>query len=203
MLTETLTTLGALGLETGLNTALKLDPALAEKISAREGKIICLACTDPEINVAIVLGSKCMVLRSIHWTDDRVSASLIGDSAAWGEMLRSEDKAAALINSSLQLRGDSGLFQELAQLADTVDLDWESALSGMIGDVPTHLVSQLLSFGASRITEAREMVEGSIDNYFESDTSLVVSKTTSDRFYSELRNLEISIERLEARMRKL
>ena len=203
MLSDTLTTMGALGLEVGLNAALALDSSLKEKVAAKQGKILCLVCTEPEMSIAIVLGERCLVLRSIHWTDEDVSASLIGSSDAWLEMLRSEDKAAALINSSLQLRGDSSLFQEIAQLAETIDLDWESALAGLIGNVPTHITSRVISQSVSKASLARTFFENSVKDYFESTDSVVVSKSSSDAFYNDIRRLEMAVERLEAKIQKL
>lgn len=196
-------TVGVAGLEAAINATLKLDPALKEKITSMEGKSVALACTDPTMTLTIVLGEHCTILQSIELDDTMVTASLCGTPSAWFELIRSSDKAATLINGDLQLKGDSRLFQELGSIAEDIDIDWESWLAERIGDVPTHLAARTVEKTQEFGQAAKTHLEGFMHDFLHSEKSPVTTVAQSDELYRELRNLEMKIDRLDAKVKAI
>ncbi len=198
-----LVTVGVASLESAINTALKLDSELSNKLAAMTGKTIALGCTNPNIVLTLVLGERCQLLQTVELDDPTVSASLSGTPAAWFELVRAEDKTAALINGDLKLNGDSRIFQELGKLASSVDIDWESWLADRIGDVPTHIAARAVEHTQSFTQTARSRIETLLSDFLHSDASPVVNKEQSNLLYRELRDLEMQMDRLEAKIKKL
>lgn len=196
-------TAGVAGLEAAINATLKLDPALKEKITAMQGKSVALACTDPSMTLTIMLGEHCTILQSVELDDAMVTASLSGAPSAWFELIRSSDKAATLINGDLQLKGDSRLFQELGAMAEDIDIDWESWLAERIGDVPTHLAARTVEKTQEFGQAAKTHIESFLQDFLHSEKSPVTTTVQSDELYRELRNLEMKIDRLDAKVKAL
>ena len=192
-----------MAIEAAINAALRLDPLLSEKFAALEGKALGFYCDDPDISVALLIGSECRLLQSIPFDDPTITASLSGDQASWLKLIQSSDKAAALINSDLQLRGDSQLFQTINEHITAIDIDWESEIAKYIGDVPTHLGASAARILTGWIAGARDSLNSRAQDYLNADTSPVLNKQDSDNLYRELRALESKIERLELRSKKL
>lgn len=192
-----------LGLETAINTALGLDASLEKAFSELEGNAIGLFCTEPHVSAVIFLGARCHILQSLEHDDPAISASLTGDSQAWLDLASADDKAAALINSELQLRGDSTLFQKIAQLIESIEIDWGSLAAERFGKVPTHVGASLLAALKTIGSDGKNKLTEQTQAYLQSDASSVVNSDDSKALYSALRSLELTIDRLEARVKKL
>lgn len=195
--------IGIAGLEAAINAAIDLDPAIKEKLTSFQGKSIALACTEPNIVLTMVLGEHIQVLQSVELDDPMIDASLSGSTSAWFALIRAEDQAAELINGDLQLKGDSRLFQDLGSLAQNIDIDWETWLAERIGDVPTHLASTTIKRSVELGKSARTSIDAWIKDTLNSELSPVANKTQSDALYQELRNLEMRIDRLDAKIKRL
>lgn len=192
-----------MAIEAAINAALKLDPLLSEKFASLEGKALGFYCDDPEVSVALLIGRECQLLQSIPFDDPTITASLSGDRESWLKLIQASDKAAALINSDLQLRGDSQLFQSINEHVAAIDIDWESEIAKYIGDVPTHLGANAARILTRWVASAKDNLNSRAQDYLTADTSPMLNKQDSDDLYRELRALESKIERLELRSKKL
>jgi len=195
--------MGIAGLESALNAAIPLDPILQAELANLKDKQVALACEQPEFVLTFVLGDHIQLLQSIPCDDPSIDASLYGSANAWFELIRASDKASALINSDLKLRGDSRLFQHLAQLVDAADIDWEGWLAERIGDVPTQMASLTLEKTRAFGKQAANDLDHFIKDFLQSEKSPLTSKEQSSALYGSLRDLEMRIDRLEAQVKRI
>ena len=191
----TLTLAAYAGLERALNAALKIDATIPQKLIPFEGRVIRLECTAPSIVSYVCIGQQCSVL---HTYEGAADVGLAGDLQSWIELAAVEDKAAALINSSMIITGDSRILMELGDIGGQLDIDWESRLAEFVGDVPAHLANRVAKKSMQLGKEFSTQLQQQLHSFIFDEAQLVPKKSETDAFYNRLRQLEMRIERVQA-----
>ena len=100
------------------------------------------------------------------------------------------------------MQGDSSLFLELKTIAAQIDLDWEGYIARFIGDVPAHLAGKaagsLMGFGQ----QARQTLLRTVDNFLHEEARILPTRIECENLYTQLRDLEMHIDRLEAKTKR-
>ena len=94
----------------------------------------------------------------------------------------------------LQISGDTALLQELHAIARDLDIDWESALSRLVGDAAAHQIGEgLRGFFRFAKQAASDIFKNSSGQWFP-------PRWQVDDYVEEVQELRTDIERFEARM---
>lgn len=195
------------GIEAALNGLIRLDDKLIERLSKLNAKVLNFQCHNPDIAIYIdidtkrVSNNKSQPIKLIQFADSS-DISVNGSLSAWRDFLTAKDKTAALINSDLSVTGDSQLLIELSQIATTLDFDWEYHLSDIIGDVPAALAGRGIKSLTSLIRSATEDIRQEVVDYLDSDRSPVAKREQFDQVRTQLRQAEMRLERLQAKLKK-
>lgn len=201
MIDPTIHTAALLAIETAINKALALDPATSERLGKLAGNSYAIDCTELKLSVFILLLNDRLELRGNY--DDAVTTSLSGPISAYLELFKAEDKASALINSELKLKGSTQAVMDLQQALSQLDLDWEAQISKLIGDVPSHFLGQ----GARRLGEFARQSKSSflrhLEEFILEEGRLSPSHAEADPFFNDIVKLKQDSERLEARIGRL
>jgi ubiquinone biosynthesis protein UbiJ len=199
MIDPMLTSASCAALEKAINSSLSLDPTTQSKLAAYAGKIIRIACTKPEVIFYMRIDSN---IRILQYCEEKIEAGIEGPSQEWLALLTAEDAASALINGKLKIQGDSRLFLELKDIGEQIDLDWEGYIARFIGDVPAHLAGKaansLMGFGK----QARQTLLRTVDDFLHEEARLVPTRIECENFYAQLRDLEMHIDRIEAKTKR-
>jgi ubiquinone biosynthesis protein UbiJ len=199
MIDPMLTSASCAALEKAINSSLSLDPTTQSKLATYAGKIIRIACTKPEIVFYMRIDSSISILQ---YHEDTADAGIEGPSHEWLALIAADDAASALINGKLKMQGDSRLFLELKDIAEQIDLDWEGYIARFIGDVPAHFAGKaadsLVNFGK----QARQTLLRTVDDFLHEEARLVPTRIECENFYAQLRDLEMHIDRIEAKTKR-
>lgn len=109
------------------------------------------------------------------------------------ELNKKQQLTDLIKNDKLDIQGDLKVAQRFAEIAQTLDIDWQSELAKRIGDIPTYKLGQLgskllkkLNFAAQQIQadasewlihEKRLMVVAAEISYFNRDVEYVAQQT--------------------------
>ncbi len=197
----TLHTAGAAALETAVNQALNLDPAVAGQLSALEGRVFHLDCTAPQISLYLVPTAGRVSLRSFH--DGEVTTAIRGTARDFADLAASDDPAAALINGNIALVGDSSPLMELQRILSALELDWEAPLVDSLGDVAGHQLAEALRGLFSWGRGAHSSLMRQLEEYIHEEARLSPPRQELEDFYEDVAVLGQRVERLQARIRKL
>ena len=74
--------------------------------------------------------------------EDQPDAFVRGTLEDFGALATSEDPAATLINSGIELQGSSHSLIALQQVISRMDIDWEAPLVDLLGDVIGHQMAE-------------------------------------------------------------
>ena len=197
MIDPVLTSASSAALQQAINTALSLDETTQKKLAQHDSRSIQLCCTAPEINITVVLGAQVHVLQNGEPTAD---SCISGDATAWLELATAEDAASTLINGQLQISGDSQLLMDIKSIAAAIELDWEGHLAQFIGDVPAHLLGKLASAAGTLGNQTQKTLRRTLVDFLHEEARLLPSRIEADNAAARLREIEMQLERVEAKL---
>jgi len=188
-------------LETAFNNYLALDPEAPEKLTAFDGKIICIDIRGLNKRIYLLInGSKISVVKQ-H--DAEPDATITGSPAALFKLGVHRDSAPLFFAGEVEIRGDTRLGRQFKSLLADMEIDWEEHLSSLIGDIAAHRVAGLFN----ELKEWGESVTGNfaddVGEYLQEESRDVVSGAEMGMFYQQVDKLRDDTERLKARIDRL
>ncbi|MCZ6829789.1 MAG: SCP2 sterol-binding domain-containing protein [Gammaproteobacteria bacterium] len=197
----TVHTAATAALEQALNRALQLDPRSGEQLAALTGKVFQLRCSNPALELFLFPDANGIKLTG-YWDGD-ITTGISGQAADFAELATAADPATALINGNLELAGDSAPLIELQSILAGLDMDWEAPLVNNLGDVVGHQLAQGLRglFGWGQQASASFIRQ--LDEFIHEEARLAPPRQEVEDFYQDLEQLNLRVDRLQARLRKL
>ncbi|MEM0955885.1 MAG: SCP2 sterol-binding domain-containing protein [Pseudomonadota bacterium] len=192
---------GAAALETALNRAFSLDPAVANRLGELEGEVFHLACTAPAIDLYLAPRAGRVRLKSFH--DGNVTTSVRGTARDFADLATADDAAAALINGNIELSGDSAPLMTLQRILSSLELDWEAPLVNALGDVVGHQLAEALRGLFSWGRMAQSSLLRQLEEFVHEEARLSPPKAELEDFYEDVAILGQRVERLQAKLRRL
>lgn len=118
--------------------------------------------------------------------------------------LKAEQQITELIKQDkLDLTGDAKVAQQFANIAENLDIDWQSELASHIGDVPTHKLIQLSKRVAQKAQFASQQIKADASEYIVHEKRLVVTHSQIEHFNQQVSNVDQQVNELEQRISKL
>lgn len=192
----------ALGaLETAINQALKLDPSTRAALAGLEGKLFRLEISGTGLDIFIMPLAEGVQLSGQF--DGNVDTHVNGTITDFVELITSDDAPSTLINGGITLQGDSAPLLELQSILHKLDLDWESALADVIGDVPAHQIGRLARKGINFGRKTADSLQRQIDEYLHEEARVLPTSTELKGFYEDVTKLNLAAERLDARVQRM
>ena len=197
-----------------------LDPAWARALTALVNQALLLDDDAPNVLGEVApcsvgvhikgLDLRALVLvettqvKVVSWEPDLVAdVSISGLRASLFAMAREATQENPTSARGVEIHGDAALAQTLSKLFGRLDLDWEEALSRVIGDIPAHEVGNKLRAMAQWISQSAENFERDVGDYLVSETQAAADRTDAREMADEIDDLRDSVERLEQRVERL
>lgn len=188
-----------------LNQVLKQDPAALQRLSKHEGRMMGILITDrmvagiAQINVRITRDG----LNLSMTPDIETDVVLSGSTTNFIKLARATDKANELINSNIDMDGNTELALAVTRVVQTLDIDWEALIQPFTGGILAHQIGKglrgLLAWGKETSNTYRRAGK----EYLEDEVQLVAPAPLLDQFNADVDQLRLSADRLEARIARL
>lgn len=186
-------------LEGLIRTALVYDPASRRKLAALEGRV--LAIEVRELDTTFYLLPDAEGLRIQSYYEGNVDSRLRGSVPALLGLLGSE--RFNLKDSGVEVFGSTGLLVALQEIADSLEIDWEEALSQALGDV-LGPQSAAVFRGLKDWLQARQQTAAQrISEYLTEELKASPSRPELEFFHQQVDELRLAADRLAARIDRL
>ena len=110
------------------------------------------------------------------------------------------DKSAVLHHPDVSLDGNSALLMELADILQSLELDWEYEVSRWLGPVPTALLSGHLRSRSRWLLQSAQSLHLNAADYLAEESRALVGHIEADMRFSEIDQLTLDLDRLDARI---
>lgn len=118
--------------------------------------------------------------------------------------LKAEQQLTELIKQDkLDLTGDIKVAQQFANLAENLNIDWQSELATHIGDVPTHKLAQLGKQISDKLKFAANQIKADASEYIVHEKRLVVTQSQIVHFNQQVSQLSNQVDDISKRIEAL
>jgi len=196
------TVLALAAFEDLLNKTLDLDPATRQQLNQQMGRSLLVNVQFPHLSILVFFDEAKVRLTP---AEDHLSheATATVTASSFNLLKQALQRAEILNQSGLHIEGDVLFLQSLHQIGLQLEIDWESGLSQLLGDVTAQQIGQGLRslFGFAK-QAAQSFLQHSGD-FLREESQLLPRKWQVDDFIEEVQELRIDIERFEARIAML
>ena len=185
-----------------INQCLKFDQTSRQRLQSVANKRIAIECLEPKLAVLISVDSQAILTLSADLAND-ADVHLSGRFSAFVELLSSDDKASALINSGLSLKGNSQILLDLVESVQQLDIDWEYHAAQLLGDLPAHYLGKLGRYGQRFFAQSRPVFKRHLKEFLLEEAALIPAAHEIEQFIDAVQALKLRTERLEAKLARL
>lgn len=200
-ISNTLHTAAIGALEAAMNAALKLDPSTLNKLAELQNHSFLLHCSSPELKLYLIPGDG--EIRLCGFYQGKADTTLTGSLIEFTKLATAADPASVLINGQLELHGDSQALINLQKILKQLDLDWEIPLANIFGDVVGHQLGRNIRQGFRFGLQALQEIKRQVDEYIVEESDWVPPRWQVDHFLTDVDQLSIRTDRLDAQIQKL
>lgn len=181
-----------------VNKALTYDPATRHNISAISD-VLAIDITAP-VACTIYFCGQHEGLAALSYYEQTPTTTLTGSASAFIRLLQHPQAFAA---SGVSMVGSPQLLQQWQAIIEALDIDWEDAISEVLGDIAGPAVTQTLSQSAQWLHQQASEQERLIKEYLPEELQLVPSKAEVEQFYDTVATLRLQMDRISARTERL
>ena len=116
------------------------------------------------------------------------------------KLLSSADKTTVLHHPEVTIDGSSALLMELADIMQSLELDWEYEVSQWLGPVPTALISAQLRSSRNWLVQSAQSLHLNTADYLAEESRTLVGNTEAQARFNEIDQLKLDLDRLDARI---
>ena len=188
-------------IEALINGALRYDPGSKHAIAAIDD-ILAVSITGsglPLINSELTLYFRGQEdgLAVLSYHEETALTHLSGSAIDLMALLK---QPANLANSEVTLVGDSALLQRWQRILHQLDIDWEDAISEILGDVAGPLAAKTIRDSSHWMSDQAKEQQRLISEYITEEIHLTPSQAESDAFFQKVSHVKNDVDRLEARL---
>lgn len=196
MVDPTLHTALCAAAESAVNTALRYDPGSRHALAKLSGRVLEVELSQPSLSLYLLPHPEGLSVRSYY--DGKVDTCLKGSPAALASLLTSE--RLNLAGSGVEVFGSTALLVEAQQIARNLDIDWEEALSGVLGDIAGHEGANTLRKMSAWVEGRKTTFERLLGEYLSEEFGATPARAELEHYYREVDALRLATDRLSARI---
>ena len=200
-----LITAAVAAIEVLVDNALSLDSSTLNKINSLEGSVVKILLPPTNVSFTIQASNGHLTLSSNaeKFSDDEIGVTIEGSPFSLSRLIFESDKNSMIRSGEIKLQGDAEIARQFQSLLSELNIDWESALADIIGDIPAHFFGQKIRQGFSWGKQTQQSLTANIEEHLHEESRLLPNRIELQAQFSEIDNLRLSTERLEARLAKL
>ena len=189
-------------LERVANRALQYAPLTRLQLQKLQGKSFGIELQRPHFPLLVSVTRKGLLFQS-HW-EGGADVSIRGPAVALLRQLSKGDNTpASLMQAGIEIDGDQQLAQQFVKVLQNLDLDLESMLGDLIGDLAAHQITEVARTGLGWLGRAGKSLLQQSRNFLADERNVVVTSRQFTRFRDDVETLREDTDRVEARLRNL
>jgi ubiquinone biosynthesis protein UbiJ len=192
------------GVERTLNALISRDPAAPSRLARLAGQRLLVRLERPPLALAIHFhdqGLDLLLPRDPAEADYAAVVELDAETA--GAILGGESVERLMFQGRLSVRGRIHLVEATRDLLLDLDLDWEGELARWLGDLPAHSLAEGLRRVGRWGLRTRDELLADVSEYVFEEARLLPGRHQLAVLRDHLTELEMTVDRLEARLARL
>jgi len=185
-------------LEQGINKTLQFDPATRQAMAKLAGKSLLVEVTEPALTLCL------------HFSVDDVRVTSHSEDATtrlrgplFGLLQLAVSDNVNLSDSGVEAWGSTSLLADLQRISSQLDIDWEDAISPLLGDVASHALVERLRAHLGWVSERASGGKRLVQEFLTEELRATPHRLELDRFSREVDQLRLAADRVQSRVERI
>lgn len=183
-----------------INAYLGLDPESKQRLEKLRGKIIAIEFQPLSLTCQCVFHAHGIDIQADAATADTIIRGT--PLQMLGTMLAS-DKRQRFFADDLRIEGDAELGQQVVELFDALQIDWEEHFSRLIGDIPAYHAASYLRGIKKWLSHTDNSLTQNVTEFLHEEADWLPAREALHDFFTDIDTLHLHVDRIEARIKKL
>jgi len=132
-----------------------------------------------------------------------VDLKLTGTALSFGAFSINIDQQVSFFDSGIYVSGDQEVLSQLQKLLKNLDIDWEAALSDIIGDIPAHAVGRSVRSSLQWKKNILKRTTKVAVEFGQEEIQIIPSPIEAMNFADSVKKVQNEVERLTLKIYKL
>lgn len=184
-----------------INHYLQLDPESINQLEKLEGKRVAIELQPfgKRMNVEFVDHRLELMTETTAEPDVTLKGSPLRLLAA----MRSKENRQKFFAEDIQIEGNAELGQQLIDLFDRLEIDWEEQLSRFTGDVPAYHVGNFMRKMTGWFRDSSESITENVSEYIHEEAGWLPTREALADLFNDIDTLRMDTDRTAARVKAL
>jgi ubiquinone biosynthesis protein UbiJ len=184
-----------------LNYYLSLDPDSSRRLAKLQNKIVKIDLLGIDATFFLIFSAQDVRLATA--TDRKVNTFIKGTPLRLLHMSLSGNDRKQFFADDISIEGNLELGQQVIDLFDQMEIDWEEKLSQFVGDVSAHRVGNVARQIKSWVQQTRDTFVQNTNEYIHEEINLFPPREALRDFFQDVDELRMDVDRIEARISRL
>jgi len=187
-------------IEFAVNQALALNINGNNVLSALEQKTLTILLTELGFPLSFSINENNVLVTSLTERSD----CTVNTSVKTLLELKKEQQITELIKQEkLDVQGDIKVAQLFANIAESLEIDWQSEIAKHIGDIPTYKLSQFGKNLAKKFNFATQQIQADASEWLVHEKRLVVTSSQVHDFSRQVSDIARQVDIISERIQKI
>ena len=187
-------------IEFAINQALALNINGNNVVSALEQKTLTILLTELGFPLSFSINENNFLVTSLTERSD----CTVNTSVKTLLELKKEQQITELIKQEkLDVQGDIKVAQLFANIAESLEIDWQSEIAKHIGDIPTYKLSQFGKNLAKKFNFATQQIQADASEWLVHEKRLVVTSSQVHDFSRQVSDIARQVDIISERIQKI
>lgn len=184
------------------NRVLQLDHDIDKKLAPLNGKLIhmILLPLRADFYLSFTDNQIFFLAHASKTPDTHIESSPIGLIRL---SLLPASKTRSLFHDGIKISGDVRVGEHVKTLFDTLDLDWETHLAYLTGDVAAYQIGLCVKKISHTLHHAHQSMKTNLTEYLQEEITLLPPAEAIENLFEDIQVLTDDVARLEARITQL
>jgi len=184
-----------------INAYLDLDPESRQRLKKLQGKAITIELLPLKFIFQFMFSDNGVKLEAdeLHPADTKIRGTPLQMLA----VAMTRDNRHRFFAEDLIIEGNAELGQQVIELFDDLNIDWEDSLSRFIGDIPAYHASRIVRKVNAWLGEVETTLTQNMNEYIHEEAQWLPAREALQDFFSEIDSLRMDVDRMEARISNL
>jgi ubiquinone biosynthesis accessory factor UbiJ len=185
-------------LQTAINAYLALDPESKTRVAKLQGKTVTIELLKLDVRFHLTFTEQDVLLQ--------LGGTSTADTVIQGTPLRllhlvlTPEKRKQFFADDVVITGNLELGQQVIDLFDQLEIDWEELLAQCIGDAAASQIGKLSRKLFTLGQEIRESLLQDVNDYVHEEVNFFPTKQHLQDFFADVDNTRMDTDRLEAKI---
>jgi len=180
--------------------ALKHDSVTQEALAKLSGKTLRVTLSDWRLDMVMSIQDDGSILVSAYNIEEEADASIEGTLSGFLSTAIQGGDSAAAREAGVTVHGDLGVAQSLQHIITNLDIDWDGALSAVVGNSLAQVIGDGVRGFMGFAKRVREDMRDHTARYLTAESDMLPTRHEVNQFIKDVTLLRHDTDRLIARI---